>query len=61
MGEVINLRNARKRVLRRKAAARANESRLLHGQGKAERVQQKTRASKFRRELDQHEIETGEG
>jgi hypothetical protein len=61
MGEVVNLRNARKRAMRRDAAKRADENRLLHGRSKTERVLEKTRAAKSGRELDQHKLETGEG
>jgi len=61
MGEVINLRQARKGVARRKATALAEQNRMLHGRRKAERTLQTARAKKSQRALDQHKLETGEG
>lgn len=61
MGNVINLRTARKRASRERAAERAAEQRALHGQSKAERLQIKARGDKARRDLDQHRIHKGDG
>jgi len=49
MGDVVNLRTARKRV-----------NRLAHGQPKAERALSEAHSDKARRDLDQHRIETGD-
>jgi len=61
MGEVINLRKARKGATRRKAAALAEQNRMLHGRSKAERTLQTARAKKSQGTLDQHKLETGDG
>jgi hypothetical protein len=61
MGNVINLRTARKRAARQHEAKRAGENRALHGQSKAERLQIKARGEKARRDLDQHRIHKGDG
>jgi hypothetical protein len=60
MGDVINLRRARKRVDRRRAEQQAAASRLLHGRQKAESDLDAVRDAKARRDLDQHRIETGD-
>ena len=60
MAEVVNLRMARKRAARDKAAADAAANRLAHGASKTERAQSKTDEEKSRRTLDQHRIETGD-
>ena len=61
MGEIVNLRRARKAMTRRQDAARAAENRLAHGRSKAERTLDDARAEKGRRELDAHRIETEDG
>ena len=61
MGEIVNLRNARKAAARRRDAAQAAENRLTHGRSKAERTLEEARAEKSRRELDAHRIETEDG
>jgi Domain of unknown function (DUF4169) len=60
MAEVINLRRARKRMMRRQGAQRAVENRLAHGVSKAERRLAEARSVKTRRDLDQHRIDRGE-
>ncbi len=60
MAEIVNLRMARKRAERDKAAQRAAESRTQHGATKQERDQAKADRDKTRRTLDQHHIETGD-
>lgn len=61
MGNVINLRTARKRAARHRDAECATEQRALHGQSKAERLQIKARKDKALRDLDQHRIHKGDG
>ena len=61
MGEIVNLRTARKAATRRRDAARAEENRRVHGRSKAERALEEARAEKTRRELDAHRIETEDG
>ena len=60
MAEIVNLRTARKRAKRRRDEMRAAEARASHGMSKAERALAQTEREKFRRELDEHRIETGE-
>jgi hypothetical protein len=61
MSEVVNLRIARKRAVRRQRAERAAENRLSHSVSRAERKLAEARSEKSQRELDQHRIETGDG
>jgi len=61
MGEIVNLRRARKAMTRRRDEARAAENRLAHGRSKEERTLDDARAEKARRELDAHRIETEDG
>jgi hypothetical protein len=58
MGQVFNLRIARKRAARREAADQAAESRLTHGRAKAERSRDAAQSAKARRDLDGHRIDT---
>jgi Domain of unknown function (DUF4169) len=60
MTEIINLRRARKRMMRLQDAQRAAENRLAHGRTKAERAVSKARSAKSCRDLDQHRIGRGE-
>jgi hypothetical protein len=60
MAELINLRRARKRMMRRQGAQRAVENRLAHGVSKAEHRLAEARSAKTRRDLDQHRIDRGE-
>ena len=61
MGEIVNLRRARKDAKRRENAVRAVENRLAHGRSKAERKLEEAQAEKARRELDAHRVETEDG
>jgi hypothetical protein len=61
MGDLVNLRRARKAAKRREDAARAAENRLAHGRSKAERALEEAQADKSRRELDAHRLETEDG
>ncbi|HEY6995691.1 MAG TPA: DUF4169 family protein [Xanthobacteraceae bacterium] len=60
MGDIVNLRRARKRAERRLAEREAAANRLLHGRSKAERELAAKRDAKARRDLDRHRIETGD-
>jgi hypothetical protein len=60
MGEVLNLRQARKRAARQRKEQRAEANRLLHGVSKAERTLGVARATKSHRDLDGHRVTTGE-
>jgi len=57
MGEIFNLRQARKNAKRRAAEQTAAGNRLLHGRTKSERELESARKTKERRDLDRHWIE----
>lgn len=57
MGEIVNLRTARKAAARRRDEVRAAENRLAFGRPKAERATQEARSDKARRHLDAHRID----
>jgi len=61
MGDLVNLRNARKQAKRRQAEAKAAAHRLAHGRTKAQRMLEQSRSDKARKSLDQVRIETGDG
>jgi hypothetical protein len=61
MADVVNLRLARKRAIRNKAAAGAAANRVAHGTSSADRDQSKIEREKSRRMLDHHRIEPGDG
>ena len=61
MGDLVNLRNARKQARRRQAEAKAAAHRLAHGRSKAERSLARSLDDKVSKSLDQHRIETGDG
>jgi hypothetical protein len=60
MGEIVNLRKARKEARKVQEAERAAANRITHGRTKAERTLEATRAEKTRRLLDAHKIDTGD-
>jgi hypothetical protein len=60
MGDIVNLRTARKRAKRQVAAQTAAANRTVHGRSKAARKLTTARAAKIRRDHDGHRIETGE-
>ena len=60
MGDIVNLRTARKQAKRRQAEQEAAAQRLVHGRGKAERTLQQSRSDKAQKDLDRHRIERGE-
>ena len=61
MGDIVNLRTARKRAKRREAEQEAAANRLVHGRTKADRTATRSRNDKAQRSLDLHRVETGEG
>jgi hypothetical protein len=61
MGDIVNLRTARKRAKRLEAEQNAASSRLAHGRSKAERALEQSRGDQARKSLAQHRIETGDG
>jgi len=60
MGEIVNLRKARKQARKQQEVERASANRIAHGRTKAERTLETTRAEKTRRLLDAHKIDTGD-
>jgi len=60
MGEVVNLRKARKKIERQNAEQTAAANRVLHGRSKAERTLDAQRKAKSSHDLDRHRIETGD-
>jgi hypothetical protein len=58
MGEVVNLRSARKQAARKAARAAADANAARHGLTKAERNRQATEANEAARKLDGHRRET---
>jgi DNA-binding helix-hairpin-helix protein with protein kinase domain len=61
MGDLVNLRTARKRAKRRRAEQAAAANRLAHGRSKSERTLTQAKSDKVRENLDQHRIKTGDG
>jgi hypothetical protein len=60
MAEIVNLRNARKRAMRRQREDSAARNRLAHGMSKGERTLAEAQADQAHRKLDLHRIETGD-
>ena len=60
MGDVVNLRRARKKAQRELAEREASANRLLYGRSKAQRDLDSERDAKSSRELERHRIETGD-
>jgi hypothetical protein len=60
MGQIVNLRTARKRALRQEEERRAAASRLAHGRSNTERKLDAARLQKSRHELDAHRIGSGD-
>jgi uncharacterized protein DUF4169 len=57
MGDILNLRRARKNAARRAAEQKAAANRLLHGRSKSERELEAARKDKERSDLDRRRIE----
>ncbi|HET7850189.1 MAG TPA: DUF4169 family protein [Pseudolabrys sp.] len=60
MGQIVNLRTARKRALRQKEERRAAANRLAHGRSNTERKLDAARVQKTRHDLDAHRIDPGD-
>jgi len=60
MAEIVNLRMARKRAARGKAANLAAENRLAHGASKKERADANADRETVSNTLDRHRIEPGD-
>lgn len=58
MGDLVNLRTAKKQAARKAARSVADANAAKHGRTKAERDLEKARAEKAARELDGHKRET---
>jgi hypothetical protein len=56
MGDIVNLRRARKRQDRRRDGAKAAENRILHGVTKAERLRIEAERQKAERDLDARKV-----
>lgn len=60
MGEIVNLRKARKQAKKWEDAERAAANRIVHGRSKVERDLEATRTARLKRQLDWHKIDSGE-
>ena len=60
MGDIVNLRRARKQAERKLDEQDAAANRLAYGRSKAERALDQARSDRVRHELDQRRIETGD-
>jgi hypothetical protein len=60
MGDIVNLRRARKRAARQLAERTASANRLRYGRSKTQRDLEAKSDVKARRDLDCHRIETGD-
>jgi Domain of unknown function (DUF4169) len=60
MGEIVNLRKARKQATKREDAGRAAKNRIAHGRSKAERTLETKRTTLLNRHLDRHKLESGD-
>jgi hypothetical protein len=58
MGEIVNLRIARKQKKRAEAGQTAAENRAKFGRTKASKTEERLRAEKAQHDLDDHKIET---
>ena len=59
-GEVVNLRQARKRKNRAEKEAKAEENRLAFGRTKAEKQASRTAIEKLHKSVDGHLLERGD-
>ena len=60
MGDIVNLRTARKRAKRLEAEQKAAANRLTHGRTKADRTATQLLNDKAQLSLDLHRVETGD-
>jgi hypothetical protein len=59
MGEVVNLRRARKAKARAEAAETAVANRARHGETKASKAAREQAAERLRRHVEAHQLEGG--
>ncbi|HLH94010.1 MAG TPA: DUF4169 family protein [Xanthobacteraceae bacterium] len=60
MGDVIKLREARRKAKRLREEKHAAANRLLHGRSKADRRLESARNAKAHRDLEQHRVDSGD-
>ena len=60
MGDILNLRKARKSAEREREQQLAAANRVKHGRSKSERELAASREAKARRDLDRHRVKTGD-
>jgi len=61
LGDVVNLRRARKRKARAEAEARASMNRIAHGESKAMRRAREFERDRGERDVEGHRLEPGDG
>ena len=61
MGDIVNLRMARKRAKRHAAENEAAALRLAHGRPRIDHAAERSRRERARKSLDRHRIEMGDG
>jgi hypothetical protein len=59
MGDLVNLKQVRKRIAREDAAKQSETNRALFGRTKSERSRDELQATKSSSVLDQHRIDDG--
>lgn len=59
MGDLVNLRQVKKRVAREEAAQQSEANRVRFGRTKSERSRDQLQANRARDILDQHRIDDG--
>ena len=60
MGEIVNLRRARKQAERNSSEQTAAANRLAYGRSKVERALDVAKGERALHQLDQHRVETGD-
>ena len=60
MGELVNLRGARKQKKRKEAERHAAANRLAFGRSKADRAHEQSQSEKARAHLDRHRLRGGD-
>jgi hypothetical protein len=59
MGQVVNLRTARKRAVRTQAEAKAAENRQRSSRSRADRLLEAAKSDKTERDLEGHRLDVG--
>ena len=60
MGDLVNLRSARKQARHRRADEKAASNRLAYGRPKTKRMLEQSRSEKDKRDLDGHRLDAGD-